>query len=282
MKKQYKLLLLMLPLVIVLSGCGTQPQPLTTDPSGLWGWLVYLLAMMIVKLGHIFGNNIGWGLVISTLIVRCAMIPLYRTQIKSTEAMSALQPEMKKVQDKYKNVPKDDREGQMKMQQEMSALYKRHGVNPLAGCLPLLIQMPILFAYYDAIRGLLLNGMYMDPVQPNNQGLLNLNNGQEMITQYMGFELSERVIFFAFLAGATTWLSTKLSMMGTPQTSGTANDITKSMLYVMPIMIFAMGWSLPGALSIYWVVGNIVTIAQTAYFKRHKIFNQRNKEVRKK
>lgn len=279
MKNKYRVLLLMLPLVLVLSGCGV-PDAITQDPSGIWDWIVYILALMIVKLGHLFGENIGWGLVFSTLIVRCAMIPLYRTQIKSTESMNAMQPEMKKVQDKYKNVAKDDKEGQMKMQQEMSALYKRHGVNPLAGCLPLLIQMPILFAYYDAIRGLLINGRYMDPVMPDAQGLINLGGG-DMSTIFLGFELADTVIFFAILAGLTTWFSTKLSMMGTPKTEGTASDITRSMLVVMPIMIFVMGLSLPGALSIYWVVGNIVTIGQTAFFKRDKIFNSRRAEVRK-
>ncbi len=282
MKKQTKVLLLMIPLVVLLSGCSTEPPaPITTDPSGVWDWMVYVLAVFIVKLGQIFGNNIGWGVVMSTLIVRIAMIPLYRTQIKSTEAMNAIQPEVKKLQDKYKNVAKDDREAQMRQQQEMQALYKRHGVNPLAGCLPLLIQMPILFAFYGAIRGLLVNGQYMTPAVAANQGLLNLNGGQEMISTLLGFELGDPVILFAILAGATTWASTKLSMMGTPQTGGTAADVTKSMLIVMPIMIFVMGLSLPGALSIYWVVGNMVTIGQTAYFKRDKIFNKSRTKITK-
>ncbi len=278
MKKQHRLLLLMMPLVVMLSGCGS-PAPITTEPSGLWDWMVYILAQLIVQLGHIFGENIGWGLVFATLIVRIAMIPLYRKQIKSTEAMNKVQPEMKKIQDKYKNVAKDDKEAQMRQQQEMSALYQRHGVNPLAGCLPLLIQMPILFAFYDAIQGLLINGTYTN--EAVNQGLINLGGGA-MSSSLFGFELGERVILFAILAGATTWLSTKLSMAGTETPKGTAGDVSKTMLTVMPIMIFVMGLSLPGALSIYWLVGNLVTIAQTAYFKRDKLFNSRRAELTKK
>ncbi len=278
MKKQHRLLLLMLPLVVMLSGCGS-PAPITTEPSGIWDWLVYILAQLIVQLGHFFGENIGWGLVFATLIVRLAMIPLYRKQIKSTEAMNKVQPEMKKIQDKYKNVPKDDKEAQMRQQQEMSALYQRHGVNPLAGCLPLLIQMPILFAFYDAIQGLLINGSYTN--EAVNQGLINLGGGA-MSSSLFGFELGERVILFAILAGATTWLSTKLSMAGTETPKGAAGDVSKTMLTVMPIMIFVMGLSLPGALSIYWLVGNLVTIAQTAYFKRDKLFNSRRAELTKK
>ncbi len=280
MKKQHRFLLLMLPLVVVLTGCGT-PTPIDVDPSGIWNTVVYWLAQMIVQLGHIFGENIGWGLVFATLIVRVAMIPLYRKQIRSTEAMNKVQPEMKKIQDKYKNVAKDDKEAQMRQQQEMSALYQRHGVNPLAGCLPLLIQMPILFAFYDAIQGLLINGTYMDPVQAANQGLINLGGG-DMASTLLGFDLGSRVIVFAILAGATTWLSTKLSMAGTETPEGAAGDISKSMLTVMPIMIFVMGLTLPGALSVYWLVGNLVTIAQTAYFKRDKIFNSRRAELTKK
>ncbi len=280
MKKQHRFLLLMLPLVVMLTGCGT-PVPLTPDPSGIWDTAVYWLAQLIVQLGHIFGENIGWGLVFATLIVRVAMIPLYRKQIRSTEAMNKVQPEMKKIQDKYKNVAKDDKEAQMRQQQEMSALYQRHGVNPLAGCLPLLIQMPILFAFYDAIQGLLINGQYMDPVQAANQGLINLGGG-DMASTLLGFDLGVPVILFAILAGLTTWISTKLSMAGTETPEGTAGDISKSMLTVMPIMIFVMGLTLPGALSIYWLVGNLVTIAQTAYFKRDKIFNSRRVELTKK
>lgn len=278
MKKQHRFLLLMIPLVVILTGCGEQ-TPITPDPSGIWDWVVYGLAQLIVQLGHIFGDNIGWGLVLATLIVRIAMVPLYRKQIKSTEAMNKIQPEMKKIQDKYKNVAKDDREAQMRQQQEMSALYKRYNVNPLAGCLPLLIQMPILFAFYDAIRGLLLNGQYMTPPGPNNQGLLNLTDGIGMSSQFLGFELGERVIVFAILAALTTWLSSKLSMMGTETPKGAAGDVSKSMLTVMPFMILMMGFTLPGALSIYWLIGNLVTIGQTVYFKRDKIFNSRRKEI---
>lgn len=280
MKKQHRFLLLMLPLVVILTGCGT-PTPIDVDPSGIWNIAVYWLAKMIVQLGHIFGENIGWGLVFATLIVRVAMIPLYRKQIRSTEAMNKVQPEMKKIQEKYKNVAKDDKEAQMRQQQEMSALYQRHGVNPLAGCLPLLIQMPILFAFYDAIQGLLINGQYMNPVQAANQGLINLGGG-DMSSTLLGFDLGSRVILFAVLAGATTWFSTKLSMAGQETPEGTAGDISKSMLTIMPIMILVMGLTLPGALSIYWVVGNIVTIAQTAYFKRDKLFNSRRAKLTQK
>lgn len=278
MKKQTKFLMLMLPLVILLTGCGT-PEPITTDPSGIWGRAVYLLAQLIVQLGRLMGNNIGWGLVLATLIIRGAMIPLYRKQIKTTEAMNKIQPEMKKIQNKYKKFDKSDREAQMRQQQELSALYKRHGVNPFAGCLPLLIQMPILFAFYDAIRGLLINGTYTNEVA--NAGLLNLTNGINMSQTFLGFDLGARVILFAILAGLTTWLSTKLGMIGAPQTEGTAADVTKSMLVVMPVMIFVMGLTLPGALSIYWLVGNLVTIFQTLYFKRDQIFNARRDQLTK-
>lgn len=280
MKNKHRFLLLMLPLVVLLTGCG-ENVPLTTDPSGIWDTVVYWLAQLIVQLGHIFGENIGWGLVIATLIVRLAMVPLYRKQIRSTEAMSKIQPEMKKIQDKYKNVPKDDREAQMRQQQEMSALYQRHGVNPLAGCLPLIIQMPFLFAFYDAIQGLLINGQYVKPAVAVNQGLINLGGG-DMVSTFIGFDLGNPVYLFAILAGATTWISTKLSMAGQPKQEGAAGDVSKSMLAVMPFMILIMGFTLPGALSIYWVVGNFVTIGQTVYFKRDKLFNSRRAELTKK
>lgn len=272
MKKKYRLFVLILPLVLLLSGCGAN-GPITTGPSGLWNWFVYLLAQIIVQLGHIFGNNIGWGVIFSTLIVRCVMIPLYRQQNKATENMNAIQPELKKIQEKYKKVSKSDKNAQMHEQQEIQAVYKQYGVNPMAGCFPILIQIPLMIAFYDAIQGLLIAGKYTTPAQAANQGLLNLTGGVGMTSTLLGFNLDERVIVFAILAGVTTFISTKLSMAGSEQPKGTAGDVSKGMLTIMPIMIFVMGMTLPGALSIYWLVGNLVTIAQTVFFKRDKLFN---------
>lgn len=272
---KFKLILLLIPMTLILTGCDN--SPITENPSGIWDWLVYGLAQLIIVLGKVFGNNVGWGIVASTIVFRVLMIPLFRKQTQSTAKMQEVQPEIKKINEKYKN--KKDRETQAKKNQEIQALYKRHGVNPLSGCLPLLLQMPLLFAYYDAVTGLLINGKYDDTTDVAYQGLINLGAG-DMTQQLLGFDLAEPVIFFAIIAAVTTYFSSKLSMAG--QNKSQANDMMKSMTIVMPIMIFVMGITLPGALSIYWATSNSITIAQTAYFKRDVLFNTNTKAINKK
>lgn len=259
--------------MIILTGCA-ENAPITTDPSGIWDTIVYFLAQAIIFFGRIFGNNIGWGIVITTIIFRVVMIPFYRKQLQSTEEMSKIKPEIDKITAKYKG--KSDQDSKLKQQQEMSALYKRHGVNPLAGCLPMLLQFPLLLMYYDAIQGLLLNGLYTEPVQTAEQGLINLGAG-DMAQTFLTIDLASPALIMAILAALTTYLSTKLSMMGqkTPQNSENKTaDMMKPMLIIMPIMILFMGLSLPSSLSLYWVTGNIMMILQTIFFKRHVLFDR--------
>lgn len=270
-----KKLALTLVLLVVLTGCGTSPDnPTGPNTPGFWEAINKFFSLAMIYAGRIAGNNIIWGLVITTIIVRVAMIPLFRAQIKSSTEMAKIQPEIKKIQAKYKG--KTDQDSKMRMSQEQQALYARHKINPLAGCLPSLIQLPLLFAFYGAIQNLMIN-----TTKAGKTGL-DLFGASDMSMNFLFFsDLANPNVILALIAAATTYYSTALSSMGNDQAAG--SDMMKTMQYVMPVMIFVFGLTLPGALSLYWIVGNTIMIIQTLVFKREDIQRARTqKKINKK
>ncbi|UCF35953.1 MAG: membrane protein insertase YidC [Acidobacteriota bacterium] len=114
-----------------------------------YGWFAILVKPLLVGLTWIYGyvGNYGWAIILLTFLINVALFPIRYKQMASMQKMSALQPKLRSIQDKYKRMKRDDPRKQQ-MNAEVMALYKQHGVNPLGGCLPLLLQMPILFAFY--------------------------------------------------------------------------------------------------------------------------------------
>ncbi|OIN67687.1 OxaA precursor [Exiguobacterium sp. KRL4] len=231
---------LMSVLAIVLSGCtpGTYGtgEPITADTEGFWKhYFVWPMAWLIGTFADYFNGDYGIAIVITTLIVRLVILPLMIKQTKSMGGMQVIQPEMMKLREKYSS---KDQETQQKLQQEMMKLYQEHNVNPLAGCLPILIQMPILIAFYNAI-------IYTPAIFQHS---------------FLWFDLGKPDPYFILpiLSAIFTYLQQKISMAGQDD-----NPQMKIMLYVFPIMIFVMGVTLPSALSLYWVVGYIFSIIVT-------------------
>ncbi|OLO17229.1 OxaA precursor, partial [Bacillus licheniformis] len=179
-------------------------------------------------------------IIIVTILIRLLILPLMIKQTKSSKAMQALQPEMQKLREKYSS---KDQKTQQKLQQETMALMQKHGVNPLAGCFPILIQMPILIGFYHAI----------------------MRTREIAEHSFLWFDLGERDPYFILpiLAGVFTFIQQKLMMAGTAQ----QNPQMAMMLWLMPIMIVVFAISFPAALSLYWVVGNLFMIAQTFFIK---------------
>ncbi|KOP31136.1 OxaA-like protein precursor [Exiguobacterium sp. BMC-KP] len=231
---------LMSVLAIVLSGCtpstyGTG-EPITADTEGFWKhYFVWPMAWLIREISQFFSGDYGIGIIITTLLVRLVILPLMIKQTKSMGGMQVIQPEMMKLREKYSS---KDQETQQKLQQEMMKLYQEHNVNPLAGCLPILIQMPILIAFYNAI-------IYTPAIFQHT---------------FLWFDLGKPDPFFILpiMSAVLTYLQQKISMAGQED-----NPQMKIMLYVFPIMIFVMGVTLPSALSLYWVVGYIFSIVVT-------------------
>jgi YidC/Oxa1 family membrane protein insertase len=122
----------------------------STSPSLInYGWFGVLVRPLLTALKwiHRFIGNYGWSIILLTFLINLALFPIRYKQMASMQKMSAIQPELKSIQDKYKRMKRDDPRRQQ-MNSEVMALYKQHGVNPLGGCLPLVLQMPILFAFY--------------------------------------------------------------------------------------------------------------------------------------
>jgi YidC/Oxa1 family membrane protein insertase len=215
----------------------------------------------LLFLYQLLGQNIVLSIVVFTVLTRVLTYPLSYQQIKSSKAMQELQPKLKQLQEKHKG----DRE---KLAQEQMRLYREHGVNPLAGCLPLLIQMPILFGLYGAINASLAS----TPLQildlqhrllvPDLARLVPLQNQ----FLWLNLALPDPTFILPILVVATTWLQSKL-MTPTPANADPKDPsaaMSRNMTIMMPLMIGMFSLSFASGLSIYWVVSNIVGIAQYA------------------
>jgi YidC/Oxa1 family membrane protein insertase len=189
-------------------------------------------------------KNISYGvaIILMTLIIRLVVLPLNIKQTKSSMAMSELQPETKKLQEKYKNDPQ-------KAQQEIMKLYKERGASPLSGCLPMLIQWPILIALYYVFNNL--------------HGI----NG----VQFLGIrDLSENHnIILALLSGITTFYSGTLMM---PSGGGAQAKQTATMNISMSIFMTCFSWNMKAALVLYWITNNTIQIIQTLIMKKVGIY----------
>lgn len=189
-------------------------------------------------------ENYGIAIILMTIFIKCCLYPLTAKQLRSMKAMQELQPKMKKIQENYKNNPQ-------LMQQKIAELYKDSGVNPLAGCLPLFIQMPILMGVYYSLYGLEYIG---DP------GFIWVSNLSE----------PDPIYLLPILSALTTYLTQKQSAA---QNEGGANQQMKIMMMVMPIFIGWISLSFPSGLVLYWVTMNVVQIAQ-----QHYMFNYADKD----
>lgn len=199
------------------------------------------MSSLITYFAELFGTNYGLAIVIVTVIIRLVLLPLNVKQIKSSRAMQEIQPELKALQEKYKS---KDANTQQKLQEETLALFQKHGANPLAGCLPIFIQMPIFIAMYHAI-------MRTSAIKEGS---------------FLWFQLGTPDYILPFIVAGATYLQQRLMMAGSPATAN--NPQFKVMLYVMPIMIGIFAFILPSALALYWVVGNIFMVAQTIFINK--------------
>lgn len=185
------------------------------------------------------------------------------------EGMKKIQPILKEIQDKYKDKPEE-------YQRRTMEVYKQHGVNPFGGCLPLLLQFPILIALYNLLR---------DP-KPIFLGLAKANIFTQSMIQdllksfntenFLGLTLTKGGLFtpsfliLVALSGITTYLLQKLTSTASAPGSGSEQSMQNTFLYIMPAFFTYITWTLPAGLGIYWVISNVFSILQqiiiTKYF----------------
>ena len=217
-----------------------------------WGWFEWFMRpifSLLVFLFHTLGN-FGVAIICLTLIVRLIMYPIAQKQFQSMAAMRKIQPKMKAIQERYK----DDKPRQ---QQEILKLYQEEKINPAAGCLPILLQIPVFYALYKVLmvsvemRHQPFAGWIQDLSAPDPASLLTLAHhmGWTWFPPFLGLSV------LAFLLGVTMWLQFKLN----PQQMDPAQQ---QVFALMPwVMMFVMAPFASG-LQLYWVTSNVLTIAQ--------------------
>lgn len=194
----------------------------------------------------LFNDNYGISIIIITLIIRLILMPFMLKQYKNQQLlktkMENIKPEMATIQEKIKNTK--DKQEERVLQQELISLYSKHGINPLnMGCLPLLIQMPILMGLYYAIRG-----------------------SHEIATHsFLWFSLGQPDIGITLIAGIVYFVQIKVTQSSFPIEQ---QKQMKFMGFLYPIMIIMISMNAPAALPLYWAVGGIYLVLQSLLSKK--------------
>jgi YidC/Oxa1 family membrane protein insertase len=223
---------------ILLSACSA------ADGKGDGFFHTYFVEPFIVSIhfiAELFNGNYGLSIILVTLIIRLILMPFmlkqYKNQMDMKQKMDVMKPDMEDIQKRLKE-EKDPKKKQ-ELQQELMGLYQKHGVNPLnMGCLPILIQMPILTGFYYAIRG-----------------------SEEIAThRFMWFSLGHPDIIITLIAGVIYYFQFKVSQSSMPVAQ---QQQMKFMGLLSPLMIVMFSISAPAALPLYWAVGGTFLILQT-------------------
>jgi YidC/Oxa1 family membrane protein insertase len=224
----------------------------------LWSSLVGLLNQFLnflyqftVSIGF---PNYGLAIILFTVIVRVIMFPLSLKQAKMTKNMQLLQPRVQQLQQQYKNSPEI-------LNREIASLYKKYNANPVSGCLPLLIQMPILFALFSVLRDFKYDDLYA--------GFLWISN------------LSEPdKIYLPIIVAITSYVQSKITMASQPPQAGSqAKTMNIMMLYAMPLWIGWLSRTFAAGLSVYWVTFN--TFGALQQLVMNSIVNRTHEQMKK-
>ena len=233
----------------------------------------------LMLLYHLF-TDFGLSIIVLTVIIRLILFPLTLQQLKSTKAMQELQPQIASLRKKYK----DDQRGQA---MALQALYKEYSVNPLSGCLPLLVQFPVLYGLYFAFRAVIddsglksgqglvhLNG-FIYPFLPKFDGFPNINlNWFTFLNHNWFISLAhpDPTHILPILAGLATFIQLRMSQARNPMLNSAPTDskdpiaqqqqTMKMMSWFMPLITIFFGWSFPAGLALYWTTGSIFMAVQ--------------------
>jgi len=211
-----------------------------------FGWLGVIARPLFLWLKWTYNHivhNWGWAIVIQTLIINLALLPLRISQMKSMLKMQRVAPQIKSIQEKYKKYTMRDPRKQA-MNEEIAALYKKEGVNPAGGCLPLVIQMPFLFAYYRML------GVALDLRLAHWAWVPDLSSPDP-------YHILPIAVIISML----------FMQRMTPQ-AGMDPAQQKMMNLFMPVMLGFISWNLAAGLCLYWSVGNLIGIVQQIIMNR--------------
>ena len=213
----------------------------SNESTGLWEFLfVKPLAFLILKLGALV-NNIGISLILIGLAIRLLLLPFTIKSSKQTYNMKKAQPEIEKLEKKYRN--RTDSDALMAKSQETMFIYRKYKVNPMLGCLLSFIQLPLFFAFLQAI--------YRVPAI-YEESLLGFNLGMSPLK---GIQIGNYLyLVLLILIVVSTYFSFRQALSQTPQSTPEAASQMKIMIYVMLVVIVYASFSLPTALAFYWII----------------------------
>lgn len=247
-KKYTGALALLVVTALVLSACGATNNPNVAPHSGIYGWVYQWLGRplqnIMIHTAHMVGgdNGAGWGIVIITVVVRLILMPLMLVQqnksVRQQEKMARLQPQMKLIQTamKHKGITPQQ---QMTLSGWQRELYSKNEMSLTGGvgCLPLIIQLPIMWGIYQAV--------FYSP--------------QLAHSTFFGISLSQKSVVLAIVATIFTVIQGYISLIGIPEEQ---KKTMQSMMIFNPIMTLFFSLSFSGALALYWAAGNLVMIIQ--------------------
>lgn len=230
-----------------------------------------ILNLLVWLYNVVPGHDLGLAIILLTVIIKIALLPLSKQSIKSQKALQDIQPKVEEVKKKYAGKKEE-------MGRAMMEIYKQNKVNPFSSCLPLLIQIPFLIAVFQVFRTGLQNGV-LNLVYPFIERPESINS-----ISLGFFDLSKPIVLFAVLAGAAQFWQAKMMMAKKPAVKVPESRdesmmamMNKQMLYIMPAMTVFIGLSLPGGLSLYWLIFTLLTVFQQLYVFRHKEIKEAQK-----
>lgn len=212
------------------------------------------LAWVIANIGKILWSNYGLAIIVITILIKLVLFPVTMKSLKQAENMKKAQPKINKIEKKYAN--KTDQESMMMKSNEMMAVYKEFNINPMSGCLMSFVQIPLFFAFYEALNRLpiLFEGKFLGL----HMGMTPLAAAGEGHLYYL---------ILPILVGVVTYFSFR---MNNNNMNGEQAKQMKMMFNIMIVMIFITSFSMSTAIIIYWVTNSVLAILQNILVKRSK------------
>lgn len=219
-----------------------------------WAWIIRPIGIYfmlpVFNFIHMFIPNYGFVIIIFSIFIKALLYPLSINQLKSAKKMKLMQPMMAEMGEKYKDDP-------AKKQSETMKLYSTYGINPMGGCLPLLLQMPILYAMWALLRNAI-------QLRQSSFAFWITDLSIPDIAIHLPFRIPlfgiDQLSGLALMMGVAIFVQQKMTMVSNPQ--------QKMMMYVMPVMLTLMFASFPSGLNLYYLMFNLLSIGQQAYFNK--------------
>ena len=218
-----------------------------------FGWFSFVAKPLFLGLRYIYDNwahNYGWAIVILTIFINMAMFPLKLKQIRSAQEMQRIAPLVKSIQDKYKQYKFNDPRKQ-KMNQEVMKIYQEHGINPLGGCLPMVIQLPFLYGFYNVLTS---------AIEMRHAPWIGWIKDLSAPDKFHMFGFPLPILPTVMII--TMFIMQKMTPMAT------ADPAQQRMMMIMPLVFGIMFYSFASGLVLFWLTGNLVGIAQQAFINK--------------